>query len=69
MISLIRQAYSQTRCFFRAWGTQHSYHQQRGVKEGCPLSPVLFSVVCMKFFAMLPAGNFLKPNFSSTWTM
>ena len=58
----------QTRCFFRAGGTQHSYHQQRGVKQGRPLSPLLFCVVYEIFFVP-SAGNFLKLKFSSTSTM
>ena len=75
MISLIRQAYSQTRCFFRARDTQHSYHQHRGVKEGSPLSPLLLCVVYkifhralsrqfpqVKFFVYMDDVAFIAPD-------
>ena len=79
MVSLLRQAYGQTRCFFRAGGKQHSYSQQRGVKEGCPLSLLLFCVVyeifhralkkefpAVKFFVYMDDVAFIAPDSEAT---
>ena len=48
-ISMMQYTYQETRCYYRVNGEKHSYHQRRGVKEGCPLSRLLFCVVYEMF--------------------
>ena len=54
-ISMMQYAYQETRCYYREDGEKHSYHQRRGVKEGCPLPPLLFCVVYEMFYGTLAA--------------
>ena len=45
MVYIVRHACEHTQYFFMADGQQHKYRQKWGVKEGCPLSPLLLCVV------------------------
>ena len=60
MISTLRHGYQHTQCCFSA--QVHTYRQQRGVKEGYPLSPLLLSAVYECFHCTLsrqfPSVNF-----------
>ena len=53
MISILRHAYEHTRSFFNAEGQQQTYRQKREVKQGCPLSQLMF---CTRGFTDITAA-------------
>ena len=64
MISTLHHAYEHTRGYFTTQGRKHTCCQKLGVKEGCPLSPLLFHIVYDGFHRTLsrrfPLAKFLE---------
>ena len=78
-ISMMQYTYQETRCCYRVDGEKHSYDQRRGVKQGGPLSPLLFCVVYemfhgtlaveippVHFYTYMDDVAFVSPDWSTT---